>query len=150
MNLLLSSSQEPSPAQYPDLNIDGLIGCSLRGPPGQATSLIEWANNHGTPILPLDDPSGVDATTSVVYSPAIKPSATITQALPKEGVRAPGVEEQLGEHCLADISVPPDLYANPGLNITIDPIFADTDIIRQSWVRCTSQVRCTWFKSTAI
>ena len=150
MNLPISSSQESSPAQYPDLIIDGLIGCSLRGAPrGRDASLIELANSQTAPIISLEAPSGVDTTTTAVYSPAIKPSATMTQVLPKEGLRAPGVEEHLGDLYLADISVAPDLYADTGLNITIDPFFADTDIIRHSGVRCTSQVRCTWFKSTA-
>jgi NAD(P)H-hydrate epimerase len=48
----------------PDLVIDGLIGYSLRGEPrGAAAKLINWANTTGAPILALDTPSGVDATT---------------------------------------------------------------------------------------
>lgn len=47
----------------PDLILDGVIGCSLRGAPnGVAATLIRWANSQQTPTLALDGPSGVDTT----------------------------------------------------------------------------------------
>ena len=133
MGLSVASRQEPVSDEGLDLIIDGLIGYSLRGAPrGRAASLIEWANSQGTPVLSLDAPSGVDTTTGVVHSPAIKAAATMTLALPKEGLRAPGVENHVGELYLADISVPPELYAGPGLELKVGPIFAHDDIIRLS------------------
>jgi NAD(P)H-hydrate epimerase len=53
----------------------------------------------------------------------------MTLALPKEGLRAPGVETHVGELYLADISVPPELYAR-FLGIDVGPIFASSDIVR--------------------
>jgi NAD(P)H-hydrate epimerase len=53
----------------------------------------------------------------------------MTLALPKEGLRAPGVQTQVGELYLADISVPPDLYRRY-LGIEVGPIFAESDILR--------------------
>ena len=52
----------------------------------------------------------------------------MTLALPKEGLRAPGVEERVGELYLADISVPPGLYK--GLELEVGPIFAGSDVVR--------------------
>jgi hypothetical protein len=47
-----------------DLIIDTLIGYSLRDAPlGRAAELIAWASHSGVPILALDVPSGVNATT---------------------------------------------------------------------------------------
>ena len=92
--------------------VDGVIGYSLKGAPrGAAADLIRWANAQPAPILALDAPSGVDATTGTIFDPAIKATATMTLALPKEGLRTPGVEAHVGELYLADISVPPALYA---------------------------------------
>jgi hypothetical protein len=54
----------------------------------------------------------------------------MTLALPKEGLRAPGVEARVGELYLADISVPPELYAAPALALQVGPIFAAGDIVR--------------------
>jgi NAD(P)H-hydrate epimerase len=114
-----------------ELIVDGVIGYSLEGAPtGTAAELIRWANAQGAPILALDAPSGIDTTTGTVYDPAIKAAATMTLALPKAGLIAPGVEKQVGELYLADISVPPGLYAKPGLGIRIGPVFAQEEIIR--------------------
>ncbi len=119
------------PQSKPDLIIDGLIGYSLKGTPrGTARTLIQWANNQTAPILALDAPSGIDTTSGTVFEPAIKATATMTLALPKAGLRAPGVEAHVGELYLADISVPPELYAEPALNLQVDPVFAENDIIR--------------------
>ncbi len=114
-----------------ELIVDGVIGYSLKGAlSGTAADLIRWANGQGAPILALDAPSGIDTTTGTVYDPAIKATATMTLALPKEGLIAPGVEKQVGELYLADITVPPSLYAEPALGIRIGPIFALEEIIR--------------------
>ena len=92
--------------------------------------MIRWANSKEAPILALDAPSGVDTTTGQVFDPAIRATATMTLALPKEGLRAPGVGIQTGELYLADIGVPPSLYAKPPLGLTVGNIFAQNEIIR--------------------
>ena len=53
----------------------------------------------------------------------------MTLALPKEGLRAPGVETHVGELYLADISVPLGLYER-FLGIEVGPIFAQSEILR--------------------
>ncbi len=118
-------------AAKPSLIIDGVIGYSLKGAPrGAAGKLIRWANAQEAPILALDAPSGVDTTTGTVFDPAIHAAATMTLALPKEGLRAPGVEERVGELYLADISVPPSLYAEPALGLEVGYLFSESDIIQ--------------------
>jgi NAD(P)H-hydrate epimerase len=118
-------------ADTQDLIVDGVIGYSLRGAPrGTASELILWANAQDTPILALDAPSGVDTTTGRIFDPAICASATMTLALPKEGLRAPAVAAHVGELYLADIGVPPSLYAEPALNLMVGHLFAESDIIR--------------------
>lgn len=113
------------------LIIDGLIGYRLQGNPrGNAAALIRWANAQPTPILSLDLPSGIDATTGAIGDPAIKATATMTLALPKTGLCIPGSETQVGELYLADISVPPALYALPALVLSIQPLFAHCEILR--------------------
>lgn len=110
-----------------DLIIDALIGYSLQGDPrGIAAHLIEQANKHPAPILSLDAPSGLDVTTGQVYVPCIQAASTMTLALPKAGLEEN--EGVVGELYLADISVPPALYAHVGL--TVGPIFSHDDIIR--------------------
>lgn len=118
-------------AEALDLIVDGVIGYSLKdNPRGTAADLIRWANDQNAPILALDAPSGVDTTTGTVFDPAIKATATMTLALPKEGLRATGVEEHVGELYLADISVPPALYTEPALGLQVNYLFAKSEIIR--------------------
>lgn len=119
------------PGEPVALIIDGIIGYSLQGAPrGAAADLIRWANDQRTPTLALDAPSGVDTTRGAVFDPAIRAAATMTLALPKTGLRSAGVSELVGELYLADISVPPALYAGPGLGLTVSSIFAESGIVR--------------------
>ena len=54
----------------------------------------------------------------------------MTLALPKEGLRASGVADLVGELYLADISVPPALYERPPLGMDVGPLFFREDVIR--------------------
>lgn len=115
----------------PDLIVDGVIGYSLSGAPrGTAAELIRWANAQRSPILALDTPSGLYTTTGVAHDPVIRATATMTPALPKAGLVAPGTVIYVGELYLADISVPPELYASLALGLSIGPIFAEDNIVR--------------------
>ena len=112
-----------------DLILDGVIGYSLAGNPhGAAADLIRWANAHDAPILSLDVPSGVDTTTGTIYDPAIRAAATLTLALPKDGLLA--AAEQTGERYLADLSVPPGLYTAIDPVLDPGPLFAASTIVR--------------------
>lgn len=112
------------------LIVDGIIGYRLSGVPrGAAAEAIKWANAQAAPVLALDVPSGIDATTGAVHSPAIRATATMTLALPKEGLRAPAAAEHVGELYLADIGVPPGLYKQL-LAVAVGPLFAHDEIVR--------------------
>jgi NAD(P)H-hydrate epimerase len=129
MGVLIEPPATAISGTAPDLIVDGVIGYSLDGGPhGAAKTLIEWSNDQNTPVLALDAPSGVDAGTGEVFYPAISATATMTLALPKEGLRVAGVEEQVGELYLADISVPPGLYES--MDIEVGGVFAESDVVR--------------------
>jgi NAD(P)H-hydrate epimerase len=111
-----------------ELILDAIIGYSLSGSPhGVAADLIRWANNQNSPILSLDTPSGLDTTTGVAYDPTIRATATMTLALPKQGLLKPEVKPYVGELYLADISVPPELYLAMGIKAS--GLFDREDII---------------------
>lgn len=87
----------------PDLVVDALFGYSLAGAPrGRAGELVAWSNAQTAPVLALDLPSGIDATTGAAPGAAVRAAWTLTLALPK-----PGLATQLaGELYLADIGIP--------------------------------------------
>jgi NAD(P)H-hydrate epimerase len=98
-----------------DLLIDGLIGYGLEGNPrDRIATMIEDANSSGRPILALDVPSGMNATTGEAYKPCIKATATLTLALPKTGFLARSTSSYVGDLYLADISVPRKVYESFG------------------------------------
>lgn len=131
MNVPFAQEVPPRGTARADLAVDGVIGYSLKGPPrGTAADLIRWANGQDAPILALDVPSGLDAATGEPFDPAVRASATLTLALPKEGLRAQDAERYVGELYLADIGVPPALCGGPGLGLSVGPIFAESDILR--------------------
>lgn len=131
MNIPIYSSHQLRPVQKSALILDGLIGYSLKGSPhGSIAELINWANQQPTPILALDVPSGIDATSGIIFDPAIKATATMTLALPKQGLQFPQVREMVGELYVADISVPPELYASEKLGLTVKQIFTQNEIFR--------------------
>lgn len=106
-----------------DLIIDALLGFSLMGAPrGEAARLIKLANGHGAPILAVDLPSGMDATTGECFSPCIQAVATLTLGLPKTGLLAPTARRFAGNVVVADIGIPKEAYARAGIEIA--PWFA--------------------------
>jgi len=110
--------------------LDDLIGYSLRGTPrGRAANLIGWANANATPVLSLDVPSGFDAQTGKGSAVMMRAAATLTLALPKRGLSAPGIRGVVGDLYLADISVPPQLYEQL-TRLMLVPPFAAGDILR--------------------
>jgi NAD(P)H-hydrate epimerase len=131
MDLSVGTTEDLGLVEPSELVIDGIIGYSLRGAPrGESARLIEWANNQPAPVLALDVPSGLEATTGVALSPAVRATATLSLALPKAGLRVQGVERHVGELFLADISVPSILYTRVGLEAEVGPIFAGGEIVR--------------------
>lgn len=124
-----SGSLEDGPA--PDLVVDGLIGYSLNGAPrGRAAELIRSANESKAPTLSLDVPSGLDASSGSVFDPSIRACATVTLALPKEGLRHPEAREKVGDLYLADISVPPEVYRSAPLDLRFTSPFDVSDVVR--------------------
>ena len=113
------------------LVVDGIIGYSLAGAPrGLAAELIEWANGQEAPVLALDIPSGLDATTGIAHEPTTRATATMTLALPKRGLAESGAAPSVGELYLADIGVPSQLYAQPSLGLQVEPLFSREEIVQ--------------------
>lgn len=111
-----------------DLLIDALLGFGLRGAPtAPVATLIRAANAHPAPTLAVDLPSGLEATAGTVFDPCVRAAATLTLALPKTGLLAPAARDVVGDLAVADIGVPPAVYAR--LGVTVGPVFATAEWI---------------------
>jgi NAD(P)H-hydrate epimerase len=79
------------------------------------------------PVLILDLPSGLDATTGEPRNPTVKATATFTLALPKTGLLEEWAQGSVGELYLGDIGVPPQVYERFGL--AVDGLFSQGEIL---------------------
>jgi len=79
-------------AEEADLIVDALFGTGFHGEPRpEAAQLIERMNGAGVPIVAVDVPSGVDASTGEVAGAAVRAKLTVTMHAPKVGLAvAPG------------------------------------------------------------
>lgn len=109
-----------------DLIIDALLGYNLGGPPQEPIAqIIRAANLSKRPILSLDVPSGLDATSGEVYDPCIRAYATLSLGMPKLGLKVS--RKKVGKLYLADISIPRREYDSLGI---IEDLFSQSPIIR--------------------
>jgi NAD(P)H-hydrate epimerase len=103
--------------------VDALIGYGLDGAVrSPASGMIERLNELSEPILSLDVPSGLDATSGERLGDAVTPTRTITLALPKTGLKA-----VTGALYLADISIPTTVYERLGIEY-------DRPFGREDWI----------------
>lgn len=120
------------PADVGDVIIDGLIGYGLTdAPAGRASELIGWIENTGVPVVALDVPSGVDATTGEAPGGCVKADITVTLALPKSGLID---NDNAGRLLVADIAIPPVLWRQH-FDIDISGLFWDVDVVDLSAAR---------------
>ncbi|HYZ79548.1 MAG TPA: NAD(P)H-hydrate dehydratase [Gaiellaceae bacterium] len=75
-----------------DVVVDALFGTGFRGEPrADAAELIRRMNGAGAPVVAVDVPSGVNASTGEVAGAAVRAAVTVTMHAPKVGlVVAPG------------------------------------------------------------
>ena len=76
----------------PDVVVDALLGIGLKEAPREdAARMIERINASGKPVVAIDVPSGVDASTGEVPGAAVRATVTVTFAAAKVGLAiAPG------------------------------------------------------------
>jgi len=95
------------------LLVDALLGYGSKGSPREPVSgIIKSAKGSKVPVLAVDIPSGLDATTGEPGEPTMAAKATVTFGLPKTGFLNPKARGYVGELYLADISMPKKIYAS--------------------------------------
>jgi ADP-dependent NAD(P)H-hydrate dehydratase / NAD(P)H-hydrate epimerase len=89
-----------------DVVLDALFGTGFHGEPrADAAALIERMNSSGAPVVAVDLPSGVDASTGEVAGAAVRATATVTMHARKVGLEiAPGRFHR-GNVSVADIGL---------------------------------------------
>jgi hydroxyethylthiazole kinase-like uncharacterized protein yjeF len=92
-----------------DLVVDAVFGTGFSGKPRpEAARAIEEMNAGGAPVVAVDVPSGVDASTGEVAGPAVEAEVTVTFHAPKLGLAVSPGRFHAGEVVLADIGLAPE------------------------------------------
>jgi hydroxyethylthiazole kinase-like uncharacterized protein yjeF len=88
--------------------VDALFGTGLCRPAqGLYLHAIQWINQQSSPVVAVDIPSGIDASTGKILDTAVDAALTVSFALPKVGqVSYPGAG-LVGELVIVDIDIPP-------------------------------------------
>ncbi len=102
-----------------ELVVDCLLGTGaageLRGRIAEFAHLINAAAERGVPVVAVDVPTGVDATTGGIAAGSVAADVTITFHAPKTGLVCPPGSEAAGEVLVCDIGIPSSLEPEPDL-----------------------------------
>lgn len=95
------------PADGCRLYVDALLGTGCaRAPAGHLATAIDWLNRQAAPVVAVDLPSGVDASTGRVPGGAVRAALTVTFALPKIGLYSYPGAGYAGEVVTVPIGMP--------------------------------------------
>ncbi|MEO8223320.1 MAG: NAD(P)H-hydrate dehydratase [Gammaproteobacteria bacterium] len=99
-----------------DLVIDALLGIGLARPvTGPYRTAIEAVNAAGRPVLAVDIPSGLDASTGLPSGAAVRADLTVTFVARKLGLYLGEGPAWAGRVEFADLGIPPEVVERAGL-----------------------------------
>jgi ADP-dependent NAD(P)H-hydrate dehydratase / NAD(P)H-hydrate epimerase len=99
-----------------ELVIDALLGTGLGSAPREPQArAIRALNESGIPVLSVDLPSGLDATTGEAFDPTVRAALTCTLTAMKRGLRRGDAAAYAGEVWVADIGMPATAWLDAGL-----------------------------------
>jgi NAD(P)H-hydrate epimerase len=101
-----------------DLVIDAICGYKIsKNPSSFIIKTIQKINELNCPTIAFDAPSGLHLSKGYISHQTIQADVTLTLALPKAGLLHPNSRQFVGNLYIADISVPPLLYCQLGLEV---------------------------------
>lgn len=99
-------AEESTELEGADVVVDGLFGTGFHGEPrADAARLIEELNGSGIPVVSVDIPSGVDASTGEVPGVAVRAALTVTFHGRKVGLEVAPGRFHAGDVVVADIGL---------------------------------------------
>ena len=123
-----SIKQELSQA---NLIVDAILGTGLHSAvTGLIKEVIAFINEQTRPVMAIDIPSGIDATTGKVLGDAVQATLTTTFGLAKIGQMVEPGASYVGQLEVIDISIPRNLIGQAGItNYLLDPWELDQHLL---------------------
>ncbi len=135
----VGAAPQADPFEGATVLVDALLGTGFQGEPrGAVAEAIGAVNRACAPVVSVDVPSGVDASTGVVDTIAVRASVTVTFHAAKPGLWiAPG-KAHAGEVQVLDIGIPRGAPAGASIGL-IGPLVLDMLPRRAAaWTKFTS------------
>jgi NAD(P)H-hydrate epimerase len=102
----IARAAEDAPVEEADVIVDALFGTGFHGEPrDDAARAIEAINATGKPVVAVDLPSGVNASTGEVAAACVQATVTVTMHAPKVGNEVAPGRFRCGEVVVADIGL---------------------------------------------
>jgi ADP-dependent NAD(P)H-hydrate dehydratase / NAD(P)H-hydrate epimerase len=99
-------TSEDAPVEEADVVIDALFGTGFHGEPREdAARAIVAMNTSGKPVVAVDLPSGVNASTGEVAGASVNATVTVTMHAPKVGLEVAPGRFRAGQVVVADIGL---------------------------------------------
>ncbi len=127
-----------------EIVIDCLLGTGatgeLKGRVAEWAARINRAGAQGVPVIAVDVPSGVDASTGAIAEGSVAADVTVTFHAAKSGIACPPGSEAAGEVVVWDIGIPaflepePDLWVVTGEDVNVPGRRVDDHKYRAGYV----------------
>ena len=112
-----------------DAVVDAMVGVGARPPlHGAAAEVAEWLRLHHPRVVAVDLPSGLGGDVGL-RGPGVTADVTVTVGLPKQGLTERIVQPYVGDLYLADLGIPPGLWARVGVEVPAD-LFSAGPLVR--------------------
>ena len=107
-------------ASYADVVIDAIFGTGLdRAPEGVQAEVIRAIAELRLPVIAVDLPSGLNASSAEVFEPCLQAEVTVTFAAPKVCHVFEPAATYCGEIIVADISIPDAAIEDEGVTLAL-------------------------------
>ncbi|MFQ6004113.1 MAG: NAD(P)H-hydrate dehydratase [Woeseia sp.] len=111
-------SWEGAPDPHADLIVDALLGSGLqRDVEGVFAEVIEAINQHASPVLAIDIPSGLDGNSGSIHGTAVDADLTVTFVGLKTGLFLNDGPDCVGELRFSDLLIPHKCYDGAGVQL---------------------------------
>lgn len=92
---------------FADVIVDAILGTGAEGPlKGTLGEIVSVVNEVRRPVVAIDVPTGVDATTGEVAGPAVEADFTVALGFLKQGCLFYPGRSYVGEYAVLDIGIP--------------------------------------------
>ncbi|MBY5161892.1 NAD(P)H-hydrate epimerase [Salsipaludibacter albus] len=120
---------DPAALDPGDVVVDAMVGIGASPPLRDGPEVLgEWLRRHDRPVVAVDLPSGLGGDVGL-RGPGVTADVTVTIGLPKTGLLPRIVQPYVGDLYLADLGIPPQLWAEVGVEVPAD-LFVDGPLVR--------------------